>query len=91
MRLAPANSSAQRPAESVDFIGSTSVLSAYLLNVFCKWPIQKGHFVKIWLGHYMNQLVEIEMDTVPVPMVDENAIEALQRELGVRRIKSADA
>ena len=51
MKLAPANSSAQRPAESVNFIGSTSVLSAYLLKVFCKWPIQKGHVVKKWVDH----------------------------------------
>jgi len=39
-----------------------TVLSAYLLKVFCKWPIQKGHFVKIWAGRFMDPLFEIEME-----------------------------
>jgi hypothetical protein len=53
----PANSSAQSPAESDFFIGSTLVLSTYLLKVFCKEPVQKGHFVKIWVGHFVDSFV----------------------------------
>jgi hypothetical protein len=30
------------------------------------WPIQKGHFVKIWVGHFMDSLFEIEMER-PIP------------------------
>ena len=36
-----------RPAENVNSMGSTLGLSAYLLKVFCKGPVQKGHVVKI--------------------------------------------
>lgn len=54
------NSSVQRRAESVNFIGSTSVLSAYLLKVFSKWPIQKGHFVKIWVRRFADPSIGIE-------------------------------
>jgi hypothetical protein len=41
----------------------TLVLSAYLLKVFCKWPRQKGHLEKIWVGHFIDPLFEIEMQT----------------------------
>jgi hypothetical protein len=47
MRLAPASRSARRRAENVNSMGSTLGLSAYLLKVFCKGPVQKGHVVKI--------------------------------------------
>jgi len=42
------------------------VLSAYLLKVFFKSPIQKGHLIKIWVGHFMDPLFEIEMER-PIP------------------------
>jgi len=64
--LLPAKSGAQRPSESVNFIGTTSVLSAYLLKVFFKSPIQKGHLIKIWVGHFMDPSFEIEMER-PIP------------------------
>src|SRR5712691_8380685 len=66
MRLAPANSSAQRPAESVNFIGSTSVLSAYLFKVFCKWPIQKGPLCKNMGGPLYGPVVR-DRDGTPYP------------------------
>ena len=28
----------------------------FLLKVFCKWPTQQGHFVKIWVGHVMDPM-----------------------------------
>src|ERR1700704_5485597 len=68
MRLAPANSSAQRPAESVNFIGSTSVLSAYLLKVFCKWPIHTGPLRKYMGGPLYGSVVR-DRDGTPYPRI----------------------
>jgi hypothetical protein len=34
----------------------------YLLKVFCKWPIQKGHVVKIWVGHFIDPVSESETE-----------------------------
>ena len=44
MRLAPLISSAQKPAENVNFIGLTSVFLTYLRKVFRAGSGQKGFF-----------------------------------------------
>ena len=38
------------------------------LKVFYTWPIQKGHLVKICVGHFMDPLFEIEMER-PIPRI----------------------
>jgi len=35
-------------------------------TVFCKWPLMKGLFFEIYLGHFMDSLFEIELER-PIP------------------------
>ncbi len=40
----------------------------FSLKVFYSWPIQKSHLVKIFAGHFMDPLFEIEMER-PIPRI----------------------
>ena len=41
-------------------------MSAYFLRYSVSGPYRKGHFAKVWVGHFMDPLFEIELER-PIP------------------------